>query len=96
MNNLEDIISQLEREKVAIENALAALRGISGTGGYASVTQPTGQKRRGRPPKNPNAVPVASRKQSGITAEGRRRLAESMRKRWAAKRAAEKKASRGK
>jgi hypothetical protein len=95
LTNLEDIISQLEREKTAIDSALSALREISGMGSNAGVSQPTGQKRRGRPPKNPSAVVAVSERGSGITPEGRKRLAESMRKRWAAKKAAEKKASRG-
>lgn len=89
MTDLSDIISELETQKAAIEKALAALREMTGT---------EAPKRRGRPPgKRAEATPPAdppekrgrpAKKQSRISEEGRERLRRSMKKRWAAKRAA--------
>jgi hypothetical protein len=71
-----------------LERALTALRDMTGT---------EAPKRRGRPPgKRAEATAPAAaqpersaKKQSGITEEGRQRLRRAMKKRWAAKRAAE-------
>ena len=89
MTDLSGIISDLENRKAAIDKALAALRDMTGT---------EAPKRRGRPPaKRAEATaptsPLAKRgrpakKQSRISEEGRERLRRSMKKRWAAKRAA--------
>ena len=81
MTNIQELIADLARQKTAIDNALAALRAISGT------AEP---KRRGRPPgsgakRGPGRPP---KKQVRLSDEGRQRLAESMKRRWAAKRAA--------
>jgi hypothetical protein len=81
MTNLEQVISELDRQKAAIDNALAALRQVSGP-------EP---KRRGRPPANPaesKSTAAPAKRQVRLTDAGRRRLALSMKKRWAAKRAA--------
>lgn len=88
MNNIEAIIAKLERERSALDSAISALRSI--TEGSSQSGAATGQKRRGRPPKNPAAGAASATRKSGITEEGRRRLAESMKRRWAAKRVAEK------
>ena len=87
LQNLLELISELEKQKAAIDTALAALRAVSGT---------EATKRRGRPPgsgvkRAPGRPP---KKQVRISAEGRKRLAESMKKRWAAKRAAKKVAAK--
>lgn len=71
-DGLKEIIDSLERQKSAIDNALEALRGIEVNGGV---------------PAQPATRAVAKRK-GGMTPEGRRRLAEAMKRRWAAKRAA--------
>ena len=83
MANLQELISELEQQRAAIETALTALRAISGT------PEP---KRRGRPPgtaakRGPGRPP---KKQVHISDAGRKRLAESMKKRWAVKRAVKK------
>jgi hypothetical protein len=78
-NGLAEIIKQLEQQGRAIERALAALREVGESGGAGSSTSaaPAGSgKRRGRP-----------RKGSGMTPEGRRRLSEALKARWAARRA---------
>src|SRR5580658_7893724 len=72
---LNSIITQLERQKTAIERALAALRGIEGIPAPALAPAPL-------------ASAPATRK-AGMTPAGRRRLSAAMKKRWAAKKAAE-------
>jgi len=63
-DTLNGIMRQLERQKKAIERALAALRDLEGT-------------------------PAPAARKGGITPAGRRRLSAALRKRWAAKKAAE-------
>ena len=82
MTDLQQIISDLEQQKAAIENALAALRGLStGAAQRRGPGRPPGTRGPGRPPK----------KRSSISDEGRERIAEAQRERWAAKKAAAKK-----
>jgi hypothetical protein len=75
-----DIIAQLERQKTAIAQALAALKELGGptldspAPAPAPVTAKTGTKRK-------------AKRKGGITPEGRARLSEAMRARWAAKNA---------
>jgi hypothetical protein len=71
-SGLSDVIKKLEEQKTAIEKALSALRDLDGP--VAGVAAPA---RRGRPPK----------RKGGMTAEGRRRLSEALKARWAAKKA---------
>jgi hypothetical protein len=82
--DLDSIIEQLETQKAAIERALQALRGEQ---------EP---RRRGRPAgtttKNP-AKKAPTR--GGITEEGRAKLAEAMKKRWAAKQTRKRAAEKG-
>jgi len=70
---LNDVIQKLERQRVAIERALSALREIEGPGRDGAAA-PAARGRRGR-------------RKGGITAEGRRRLSEALKARWAAKKA---------
>ena len=72
MNDLDNIVANLERQREAIDKALEALRGVSGAS--TDVGRPAARK--------------AANKRTGLTEEGRRRLSENMRKRWAAKRTA--------
>jgi hypothetical protein len=71
MNEIANIISQLEAQKAAIEQALEALRDFGRTG---SITpgKSTGKS--------------APARKGGMTPEGRRRLVLAMKRRWAAKR----------
>jgi len=71
MNEIANIISQLESQKAAIEQALEALRDFGETG---SIT-----------PRKSTGKSAPARK-GGMTPEGRRRLALAMKRRWAAKR----------
>jgi hypothetical protein len=75
-NGFKEIIEGLEKQKTAIERALAALRDVEGTT-VESTPEAAAPARRGRP-----------RRKGGMTAEGRKRLSEALRKRWAVKKAA--------
>ena len=72
-SGLSDVIRKLEEQKAAIEKALSALHDLDG-----SVAGASAPARRGRPAK----------RKGGMTAEGRRRLSEALKARWAAKKAA--------
>jgi len=77
------IMAQLERQKRAIERALEALRDVEGTAEPVSLPVTT----------KPARIPA---KRGGrITPEGRRRLAETMKRRWALKRTAAQVKERG-
>lgn len=88
MNDVDNIISQLEQQRTSIDRAIAALREIGG--------QPP-KKRRGRPPSkhlNQGTAPVAAASQPApkkrrLSPEGRRRIAEALKRRWAAQKAAQ-------
>jgi len=75
-DGLEGIIAGLEQQKSAIERALSALRDIESPGPASAPA----------PKQTPSGV--ASKRRGGISAEGRRRLAEAMKRRWALKRTA--------
>lgn len=72
MTEFDSIIANLERQREAIDKALEALHEVSGTT-HVAAKKTAAKKRRGR-------------KRGGLTEEGRQRLSENMRKRWAAKR----------
>ena len=79
MNGLKGIISQLERQRTAINRALSALQSVTNA------------------PENTRSMISAidsrqttrTRRKGGITPAGRKRLSQLMKKRWAARRAAE-------
>ena len=73
---IDKIVEDLKKERDRIVSAIAALVG----GGSAA----TG-KRRGRKP-GPKASTTAGRRRGGISKEGRKRLSELMKKRWAERR----------
>ena len=75
---LKDVITQLEQQKDAIERALSALREVEGVA--AEIPTPV--------------RPVASggtkaTRKGGMSPEGKQRLIAALKKRWAAKKAAE-------
>lgn len=80
MNDLSTIITDLERQREAIERALSALREVQGSGAPAVA------KKRGRPRKSVDAAPAITKKRI-LSPEGRRRIIEATKKRWAAVRA---------
>src|ERR1700744_5172143 len=77
-DSLKDIIRKLEYQRTAIDKALTALHQIDGTDLDSELAVSAA------------AAPAAARatRKGGMTPEGRRRLSEALRKRWAAKRAA--------
>jgi hypothetical protein len=78
-NGLKEVIRKLEQQRAAIERALAALAEVDVTVGETSP--------------GTSAAPVTARRgrkakrKGGMTPEGRKRLSEALKKRWAAKRA---------
>jgi hypothetical protein len=73
-NSLNEVIKRLEQQRIGIERALAALREIEGPVVPAAEAAPGP----GRPRK--------ARRKGRMTPEGRRRLSEALKARWAAKR----------
>lgn len=81
MSEIDNIITSLERQKAAIDTAIAALREIGGT-------EP--KTRRGRPPGGTKA----RKRTRNISPEGRQRQIEAMRRYWAQRKAGGKTAAR--
>ena len=76
----DSIITQLERQKAAIDRALAALRDVDGIESSASEAAADGA-----------AAPSApAMRKGGMSPKGKKRLIAALKKRWAAKKAAEK------
>lgn len=73
MNEIKQIISRLEKQRTGIERAIAALREVS-EGASAGAPEPSPQKR--------------GPKKRRLSKEGRERIAEAARRRWAALREA--------
>jgi hypothetical protein len=78
-NNVKEIINQLEKQKSAIDKAIAALRGIEGDVAVSPA------------PKKVAASKKTAKKRV-MSEEGRQRIAAASRKRWAAVRKAKKSA----
>jgi hypothetical protein len=80
-NGLVDIIKKLEHQWTAIERALKALREIEVPGFSSELLTPA--------PAVAKATGGArkAKRKGGMTPEGRRRLSESLKARWAVKRA---------
>ena len=75
MTDLDAIVEKLERWKTAIENAIAsvtALRGIE------AIVPPSSSR-----PANAGTVRKTTTKKRVISPEGRKRIAEASRRRWA-------------
>jgi hypothetical protein len=74
VNNVENVISQLEEQRSAIDRAISALREVNGAPSTGPGVHRIGQSKT---------------KKRRLSAEGRRRIIEATKKRWAAKRMAE-------
>jgi hypothetical protein len=76
--NVTEIVLQLKDERSRLDAAIQALEGLGG-----STSSPI--KRRGRPP-GATYKPTAGgpKRKRGMSAAARKRIAEAMRKRWAA------------
>jgi hypothetical protein len=79
LGNFTEVISKLEQQKAAIDKAINILREFDGNG--------TGEQAKAKK----TAVKKVAKKRV-ISEEGKRRIAEASRKRWAAVRKAAKKA----
>jgi hypothetical protein len=86
LKDVESIISQLEQQKTAIERAISALRDIT-------TPEPVPVKR-GRPGRPPGRPPAVAKKRRRLSPEGRQRIIEALKKRWAEKKAGAKKATK--
>jgi hypothetical protein len=73
---IDKIVADLKKERDRLVKAIAALVGMG--------SAPTG-KRRGRKP-GPKAAATKRKRRGGISKEGRKRLSELMKKRWAERR----------
>ena len=73
---IDKIVSDLKKERDRLVKAIAALVGV---GSMAT------RKRRGRKP-GPKASAAKGSRRGGISKEGRKRLSELMKKRWAERR----------
>src|SRR5579872_1451500 len=71
-SSLNEVIRKLEQQRAGIERALAALREIEGPAVSVSAAP---------------SSPRKARRKGRMTPEGRRRLSEALKARWAAKRA---------
>jgi hypothetical protein len=76
-NSLSEVIKKLEQQRTGIERALAALRDIEGPG--LETAAPAAVRSVGRPRK--------AKRKGGMTPEGRKRLSEALKARWAARKA---------
>jgi hypothetical protein len=72
VNTVENVISQLETQRSAIDRAISALREVTGKSPLAKVISPSSN---GQPRKR------------HLSPEGRRRIIEATKRRWAVKRA---------
>jgi hypothetical protein len=77
MAGFASVIAQLEQQRTAIDKALTALRDIDGAG----------------PAPIAEALSAPATRKGGMTAEGKERLVAALKKRWAAKKKAAKKAA---
>lgn len=68
--NLQQIVAELKAERNQLDQAIAALNGISTP------------RRRGRPPKS-DQIATRPKRRRRLSAEGRRRISEAVKKRWA-------------
>ncbi len=81
------ILSELDSEIARLQQIRAALSGVAGSAATASAAP-----RRGRPKGSKNATTVAkttasvSKKKRQLSPEGRKRIADAMKKRWADRR----------
>lgn len=86
-NGIEEIISQLEKQRDAIDRALAALREVDGGSAPAPVAAKPAAPRKAAV----QAVEKAAvkKRKGGMSPEGKERLIAALKARWAAKKASE-------
>ena len=74
---VNQIIHEIDAEIARLQQAKALLQGGGGV---------IRKNRVGRPPADPFKAPKAGRKKRRLSAEGRKRIADAMKKRWAERR----------
>ncbi len=74
--DLEQIVSELKSERDDLNRAIAALEGIAGK-----------QRQRSKISGKLSAAEISKKQRSGISAAGRKRISEAMKKRWQERRA---------
>ena len=80
------ILSEIDAEIARLQQARAALTAINASGTVAA--------RRGRPKGSVNKKSAKPGRKRNLTPEGRKRIAEAMKRRWAERRAATKSSSK--
>ncbi len=75
---IDKIVADLKKERDRLVKAISALVGMGSTS--------TGAKRGRKPGPKAKAVPAKRKRRGGISKEGRKRLSELMKKRWAERR----------
>ena len=90
MNDIEQIISRLERQREAIDRAITALREIEGPtkGSAVAATRTLHRKTAANRPSSPAAAKDSPAQAQGpkrgqLTPEGRKKLSLAVKKRWA-------------
>jgi hypothetical protein len=73
---IDKIVADLKKERDRLVKAISALVGMGSTGA----------KRGRKPGPKAKAVPAKRKRRGGISKEGRKRLSELMKKRWAERR----------
>src|ERR1700737_4079202 len=74
--NLGQIVSELKKERDDLNRAIAALEGIGGR-----------RSQKGKLSEKASAVKTSRKRRRSLSAAGRRRISEAMKKRWAERRA---------
>jgi hypothetical protein len=72
--SIESIVQELKKERDQLDRAIAALEGMN------STSQKVGR------PRKPAQTADKKKRAGGITAAGRKRLSEAMKKRWVERR----------
>jgi hypothetical protein len=75
------ILSEIDAEINRLQQARSALTAIAGSGTVAAA-------KRGRPKGSVNKKTTGGRRKRNLSPEGRKRIAEAMKRRWAERRAA--------
>jgi hypothetical protein len=91
VSEIDDVIARLEHQRAAIDRALEALRGINSAVGTKRMGRQPGSKlsaeakrRMSEAQKRRRAAEGRAGKKRVLSPEGRARIAEAARKRWAA------------
>jgi hypothetical protein len=83
--NTQDIIDQIEIEISRLQQAKSLLQGSESKSGKRSP---------GRPKNNVAKIPAVTPKKRKLSAAGRKKISDAMKKRWAKRRATPKKATK--